>query len=202
MPLFSSEVFLAPCIFKGVFLIHETRCLFFLLEVFWSQWARGLIACLYSWLHCLAQKPLLNTVLTLLAISTGSSCFGERSFYYCFEIYRLCLVKNLTLLWASPVRKRVWALKAIVWCYYYDECLFIVHETFALYKFKLNKITMNTICIPGMLQHPALGIWKEVRTRSRLFHDHVRPNPFGLQFAGALGARAPQKNQIACVELS
>jgi hypothetical protein len=37
------------------------------------------------------------------------SYFGEGSFYYYFRIDRLRLIKNLTPLWVSPVRKRVWA---------------------------------------------------------------------------------------------
>jgi hypothetical protein len=66
----------------------------------------------------------------------GASCFGEQSFYCCFGVHRLCLIKNLTPFWASPVRKRVWALKVIVRCYYYDEGSFIVHKTFAFYMFE------------------------------------------------------------------
>jgi hypothetical protein len=32
-----------------------------------------------------------------------TSCFGERNFYYCFGVRRLCLIKNLTPLQASPI---------------------------------------------------------------------------------------------------
>jgi hypothetical protein len=37
------------------------------------------------------------------------SCFREGSFYYFFGIHGLRLIKNLTPLRVSPVRKRVWA---------------------------------------------------------------------------------------------
>jgi hypothetical protein len=35
-------------------------------------------------------------------------CLGEGSFYYCFRVHGLRLVKNLTPLWVSPMRKRLW----------------------------------------------------------------------------------------------
>jgi hypothetical protein len=40
------------------------------------------------------------------------SCFGEGSFYYFFGIHGLRLIKNLTPLRVSPMRKRVRALKS------------------------------------------------------------------------------------------
>jgi hypothetical protein len=61
-----------------------------------------------------------------------TSCFGERSFY-------CCLIKNLTPLRASPVRKRVQALNVIVRCYYYYEGPVIIHETFVFYKLDLDE---------------------------------------------------------------
>jgi hypothetical protein len=36
--------------------------------------------------------------------------FGERSFYCYFGVHRRRLIKNIMSLWASPVRKIVWAL--------------------------------------------------------------------------------------------
>jgi heme/copper-type cytochrome/quinol oxidase subunit 3 len=41
-----------------------------------------------------------------------ASCFGEQSSYYCFGVHGLHLIKKLTPLWASLVRKRLWALKS------------------------------------------------------------------------------------------
>jgi hypothetical protein len=41
----------------------------------------------------------------------GHVSFGERSFYWCFRVYRPCLVINLTPSQASPVRKSAQALK-------------------------------------------------------------------------------------------
>jgi hypothetical protein len=62
---------------------------------------------------CICVKPLSNNKLTLLAILTlYDQCFGEENFYYDFGIHRFCLVKNLTPLRVSPVRKRVRALKS------------------------------------------------------------------------------------------
>jgi hypothetical protein len=53
-----------------------------------------------------------NTELTLLAIlMLCAQCFREGNFYYVFRIHKLLLVKNLTPLPVSPVRKRVQALK-------------------------------------------------------------------------------------------
>jgi hypothetical protein len=93
----------------------------------------GLVVRLCSWHHCLAQRCLLNTELTLLVISTlRPHALGERSFY-------CCLIKNLTPLRASPVRKRVQALNVIVRCYYYYEGSFIIHETFVFYKLDLDE---------------------------------------------------------------
>jgi hypothetical protein len=67
---------------------------------------------LFSWLRVVASKRLPNIELKLLAISPMSTHgFGEHTFYCCFEVHRLRLVKNLTPLWVSPVRKRVWALE-------------------------------------------------------------------------------------------
>jgi heme/copper-type cytochrome/quinol oxidase subunit 3 len=36
-----------------------------------------------------------------------ASYFGEQSFYYCFRVHSIHLIKNFTPLCASPVRKRV-----------------------------------------------------------------------------------------------
>jgi hypothetical protein len=56
---------------------------------------------------------LLNTKLSLLTISILCvQCSGEGSFYYGFRIHRLRLVKNLTPLWVSPIRKIVRALES------------------------------------------------------------------------------------------
>jgi hypothetical protein len=69
------------------------------------------VAC--SWLRCFASYMLSNTRLTLLAILTlYAQRFGEGSFYYSFGIHKLRLIKNLTPLWVSPVRKRVCALES------------------------------------------------------------------------------------------
>jgi hypothetical protein len=38
------------------------------------------------------------------------SCSGEQSFYYYFRVHGIYLIKNLTPLRVSPVRKRVWAM--------------------------------------------------------------------------------------------
>jgi hypothetical protein len=109
----------ASCIFRGVFLIRETWCLFFHRRSSYlglayqfvrrlSLWARGLIARLCSWLCYSMQKRLSNTELTLLAILTlWPHVFGEWSFYCCFRVHMLRLVKNLTHFWVSPVGKRV-----------------------------------------------------------------------------------------------
>jgi hypothetical protein len=59
--------------------------------------SEGLIARLYSWLRYLVQWHLSNAELTLLVILTmNSHSFGQRSFYYCFGIHSLHLIKNLT----------------------------------------------------------------------------------------------------------
>jgi hypothetical protein len=39
------------------------------------------------------------------------SCVGEERFCYCVGVHGLHLIKNLTPLWVSPVRKRVQASK-------------------------------------------------------------------------------------------
>jgi hypothetical protein len=41
-----------------------------------------------------------------------ASCFGERSFYCCFRVHGIRLVKNFIPLQVSPVRKRLRAFKS------------------------------------------------------------------------------------------
>jgi hypothetical protein len=91
-----------------------------------------------------------------------ASCFVERSFYYCFGVHKLHLVKNLTPLRASPTRKWVWASKS--------RCAMLLlrrrflYSSWNLHFFQadLNEKMMKAICILGMLQHLALRISKEV----------------------------------------
>jgi hypothetical protein len=94
---------------------------------------------------------------------TKGSCFGEWSFYYCIGVYRLYLVKNLTPMQASPVRKRVRPMKVTAQYYYYDEGMFIIHETSAIYNLDLNEKMTKAVSILEMLQHLAFRIWMAVR---------------------------------------
>jgi hypothetical protein len=139
--------FLAPWVFgvasffiRGLFLgtLHVWVASFFIGGLL-SQWVRGLIARLCSWLRYLVPGRPSNAKLTLLAILTlRSHSFGERSFYCCFGVHWLHLIKNLTPLRASPVKKWVRALKTSVRCYSCRGGSFIVHET-SIYSFDLNK---------------------------------------------------------------
>jgi hypothetical protein len=51
---------------------------------------------------------------------------------------------------ASPMRKRVWILKLIARCYYYDGS-FIIYEASVFYKLDLNEKIVKAIYIPEML---------------------------------------------------
>jgi hypothetical protein len=81
----------------------------------------------------------------------NASCFEEQCIYCCFEVHRLCLVKNLTPLWATPMIKRVRTLKS--------KCVMLlsmmkVRLYFTkplLLQIGLNEKTMKAISIPGML---------------------------------------------------
>jgi hypothetical protein len=63
--------------------------------------ARPLVALLFCVIRLSNTKLILLAILTLCA-----RCFEEGSFYYGFGIHRLHLVKNLTPLWVSPMRKK------------------------------------------------------------------------------------------------
>jgi hypothetical protein len=67
---------------------------------------------LHSWLWLTVRSSLLsNTELALLAISTMViNVLGNEAYITASELHGLCLIKNLTPLWASPMRKRVRAL--------------------------------------------------------------------------------------------
>jgi hypothetical protein len=72
------------------------------------SWGEGLIVHILLMVPLFCIKRLSNRKLILLAISSlHTQCFGEGSFYYCFGIHRLHLIKNLTLLRVSPVRKSI-----------------------------------------------------------------------------------------------
>jgi hypothetical protein len=59
---------------------------------------------------------------------------------------------------ASPVRKRVRPMKVTAQYYYYDEGMFIIHETSAIYNLDLNEKMTKAVSILEMLQHLAFRI--------------------------------------------
>jgi hypothetical protein len=83
--------------------------------------------------------------------------FWETKLYLCFGVHKLRLIKNLTPLRASPMRKRVRVLKSkcmmliVLWRLVYsprEHCL----------QFNLNIVTTEVFSIPGVLQNFALNV--------------------------------------------
>jgi hypothetical protein len=81
----------------------------------------------------------------------NASCFRERCIYYCFGVHRLCLIKNLTPLWATPMRKRVRTLKSKCAMLLSMMKVRLYFTKPSLLQIGLNKKTMKAIGIPGML---------------------------------------------------
>jgi hypothetical protein len=181
VPRFSSEVF-----------DMSLSCRF----LWWlSQWVRGLIACLRSWICYSAQKRLSNTELTLLAISTlWPHALGNEAF-----IIISGYMGSSSLKISHPCGFSMWGKEYGPWkvnVRHYTLQRRLVYDSRYLQflQVALNVKMTKFVRIPGMLQHLALGIWKTVCPRPQLFHDHVWPDPFWFQLSGSLSARALQED--------
>jgi heme/copper-type cytochrome/quinol oxidase subunit 3 len=127
---------LAPYVLRGAFMIHETWCLFFVGGLLFgfgvSVCTKGetmsegsnsvpqLMALLFS------VKALVEYRANFVSdFDPMASRFGEQSFYYYFGVHGLCLIKNLTPLRVSSVKKKVQASerKCVILCSTMMSCL-------------------------------------------------------------------------------
>jgi hypothetical protein len=124
-----------------------------------SQWARHLIARLHSWLCCSAQKHLSNIELTLLTILTLlPHTLGNEAFIAAFG-YMGSASLNTSHLCRFPLwGKEYMSQKVNMWHYALRWRLVYNSRHLCFLQVVLNVQTMKVVCIPGMLQHLALGI--------------------------------------------
>jgi hypothetical protein len=121
MPLFSSEVF-EPLVFLGVhFLFVKHSASFFIgglcldrasIYTMFDPTSKGFdSAPSLGWLRSLSLMVFVEYRARFASDFdlTNSMFWGKRSFYYCFRVHGLHIIKNLTTSWASLVRKRVQA---------------------------------------------------------------------------------------------
>jgi hypothetical protein len=103
---FIANLFCEPlCVFEVRLFSSKDFCV--------RQWTRGFNNAPLFKAPMFCVKRLSNFQLTLLAVSTmlWLEVFFGTKLCWSFRVDKLWLIKNLTPLWASPVRKRVWALR-------------------------------------------------------------------------------------------